>query len=88
MFNTLFNKTQAQINATLRSATSYVGYDISCHGAANGRIELEVSGGTAPYTFLWNDGSTTQNRSNLAAGIYLLQIKTDGETVHKQVVIQ
>ncbi len=30
----------------------------------------------------------TINRNNLAAGIYLLEIKTDEETVHKQVVIQ
>ena len=28
------------------------------------------------------------NRNNLSAGIYLLEIKTDNETVHKQVVIQ
>ena len=32
--------------------------------------------------------TVTINRNNLAAGIYLLEIKTDGETVHKQVVIQ
>ncbi len=30
----------------------------------------------------------TINRNNLAAGIYLLEIKTDEETVHRQVVIQ
>ena len=28
------------------------------------------------------------NRNNLVAGVYLLEIKTDNETVHKQVVIQ
>lgn len=40
----------------------------------NGAIMSFVSGGTAPYTFLWSNGATTQNISGLTSGVYYLQI--------------
>ncbi len=52
------------------------GLPISCFGACDGFINLEVNGGIAPYTFLWelNDGTgefaTTQNVEELCAGEY------------------
>jgi SprB repeat len=46
----------------------------NCFGQASGTITLVVAGGTAPYTFLWNDGVTTQNRTSLAAGTYSVVI--------------
>ncbi|OUJ71988.1 SprB repeat-containing protein, partial [Hymenobacter crusticola] len=33
-------------------------------------VTLEVSGGVAPYTFLWDDGPTTATRPNLDEGTY------------------
>ena len=33
-------------------------------------INLYISGGTPPYTYLWNNGATTQSITNLTAGIY------------------
>jgi hypothetical protein len=35
-----------------------------------GAITLTVAGVNPPYTFLWNDGVTTQNRSGLTTGTY------------------
>lgn len=46
----------------------------NCFGQASGAISLAVAGGTAPYTFLWNDGASTQNRTGLAAGNYSVVI--------------
>mgnify|MGYP000197162666 CR=1 FL=1 len=39
-----------------------------------GDITVTISGGTAPYTFLWNTGATTQNLPNLSAGTYSLTV--------------
>ena len=47
---------------------------VNCSGQQNGVLSLQVSGGTTPYTFLWSNGSTTQNNSNLATGIYTVTI--------------
>jgi uncharacterized repeat protein (TIGR01451 family) len=36
----------------------------------NGSVMSFVSGGTAPYSFLWSNGSTTQNLTNIPGGNY------------------
>ncbi|MDX2250627.1 MAG: PKD domain-containing protein [Bacteroidia bacterium] len=41
-----------------------------CAGDANGSISVTVSGGTAPYSYLWSNGSTSEDLTNLAAGVY------------------
>ena len=52
--------------------------DISCHNLNNGQISLNVSGGTAPYTYVWtkdgNPFSGTNNLRNLTAGVYHVTI--------------
>lgn len=49
----------------------------SCN-AANGGIDLNVSGGTAPYTFAWSDNlPATEDQSNLNSGSYDVTV-TDG----------
>ncbi len=40
------------------------------NGQNNGAIDLTVSGGTAPFTYLWSNGATTQDLANIAAGTY------------------
>lgn len=41
---------------------------------ANGSINASVSGGVAPYTFLWSNGATTEDLSNILAGNYVLTV--------------
>lgn len=48
--------------------------DITCNTAGDGQINLNVSGGTAPYTYLWNDGDTNQNRTGLSQGNYTVTV--------------
>ncbi|WP_333696365.1 PKD domain-containing protein [Flavobacterium sp.] len=48
--------------------------DITCFGLNNGILEIEVTGGTIPYSFTWTQNnlfySNEQNLSNLAPGTY------------------
>ena len=47
--------------------------------ASNGTVKItSVTGGTAPYTFKWSNGATTQNLSGLTGGYYYVTI-TDAE---------
>ena len=39
-----------------------------CYDDRNGAIELNLKGGTGPFTYQWNTGATTSDISSLAAG--------------------
>lgn len=42
--------------------------NVTCQGLDDGQIDLNVSGGTGPYTFIWTDGATTEVNTNLEPG--------------------
>jgi hypothetical protein len=42
----------------------------SCAESADGRIDLEPSGGVAPYTYEWSTGATDQDLEQVPAGSY------------------
>ncbi|MBI4646351.1 MAG: gliding motility-associated C-terminal domain-containing protein [Bacteroidia bacterium] len=46
------------------------GTDVSCYGAGDGSINLEVSGGTPFYQYQWSNGASTQDISGLDANNY------------------
>ena len=43
---------------------------VSCFGGNNGEIDLVVNGGTTPYSFIWSNGSTNEDLTNVSTGIY------------------
>ncbi|MDZ7848386.1 MAG: SprB repeat-containing protein [Owenweeksia sp.] len=48
--------------------------DVSCNTGADGFIDVTVSGGTPPYTYLWNNGATTEDINNQMSGHYNVTI--------------
>jgi gliding motility-associated-like protein len=42
--------------------------------AANGSIDLTITGGAAPYTFEWSNSQSSEDVSNLAAGNYAVTV--------------
>jgi len=50
---------------------------VTCHGLADGTIDLSVSGLSGTLTYVWSSGQTTQNISGLISGTYTVYV-TDG----------
>lgn len=57
----------------LQYVVADVGHN-DCFEASDGFLEIDVSGGTDPYSFLWSHGDTTQNAYDLSAGLYELTV--------------
>jgi hypothetical protein len=58
----------------------------SCIDDASGAVNLSVSGGTPPYTFVWSNGATTEDLAQLLAGLYKVTVTdANGCTVTTQV---
>jgi len=53
--------------------------DVLCYGGTTGDIEIVVSGGTAPYNYIWTGpgNPSGSNPSGLAAGTYSVTIQDD-----------
>ncbi|MBI4645610.1 MAG: T9SS type A sorting domain-containing protein [Bacteroidia bacterium] len=52
--------------------------DVVCYGDSSGSITLNITGGTSPYSYLWNNGASTDALQNVSAGSYTITI-TDAE---------
>lgn len=55
--------------------------DVSCRGANNGSVAVEIVGGEAPYDFIWSNDSTNYEMHNLRPGTYWLRVKDAGTCV-------
>lgn len=70
------------INVTIQDPVSIEIYAsnysrISCFGKDDGSLDVVVTGGTAPYTYEWSNGSSESSQTNLSSGIYEVVV-TDG----------
>jgi hypothetical protein len=60
----------------------------SCSGQPDGAIDLSVTGGSGAYTYLWNNGLSTQDISALTPGTYTVVVRdSSGCTVQKSFVV-
>jgi len=58
---------------------SFVTSLAGCNGEPDGTIDLNISGGLIPFSYNWNDGSTTEDLIDLTPGIYTVTV-TDSNT--------
>ncbi len=63
--------------------SDYNGFNISCLGGNDGWINLNVSGGEAPYTYMWSNGPSSALNDNLTEGTYTVTI-TDNLTCSQE----
>jgi uncharacterized repeat protein (TIGR01451 family) len=52
----------------------FVKTDVTIYGAANGAIDLTVSGGTPPYSYLWSNSATTEDIFDLPPNTYTVTV--------------
>jgi len=60
----------------LEGALAVFGEVTHTYGAnvSNGRIALTVENGTAPYTYRWSNGATSEDITGLTKGVYNIQV--------------
>jgi gliding motility-associated-like protein len=63
-----FNITQPAANVNI------TGVSTDANGSRNGSITTTPTGGTTPYSYVWSNGSTTQNLISLAPGTYSVTV--------------
>jgi gliding motility-associated-like protein len=61
--------------------------NVSCFGANNGQAEVNITGGTAPYTIRWSDGNTASTRNGLAPGNYEIVVTDANGCISRRNVI-
>ncbi len=62
--------------------------DVKCYGDSTGSVDLQVSGGTLPYTYSWDNGSTEEDIDTLFAGTYnVLVTDSNGCTLQNSATI-
>ncbi|MBK8192270.1 MAG: carboxypeptidase regulatory-like domain-containing protein [Lewinellaceae bacterium] len=66
--------TSATVTEPPALTLSTVVTNVLCNGFATGAINLTVTGGTGSTTYLWSNGFTGQDPSNLSAGTYTVTV--------------
>jgi gliding motility-associated-like protein len=59
--------------------SNYNGYGVSCLDTDDGTINMTPSGGTPPYSIIWNNGETTAMINSLRAGTYPVSITDNND---------
>lgn len=73
--------TSITINEPPPLTLSLIIEELPCEGNATGQIRSVVDGGFSPYHYQWNNGDTTSDLSNVAAGMYTLSVTDAGGCV-------
>ena len=66
---------------------SYTVEDVSCHGYSDGRIYLDVRGGTGNLNFNWQDGQASNYAAGLTAGENLVRISDANNCILDTIIL-
>ncbi len=72
--NGCLDSTSANINEPYEMISTTTSINASCYDSCNGSTGVTINGGTPPYSYLWNNGQSTQNILSLCAGFYNITI--------------
>jgi len=61
--------------------------DASCSGCCDGAVDISVSGGTAPYSYAWSTGDSTQDLAGLCAGTYCITVTDANSCIQNSCVV-
>ncbi|MBK8808062.1 MAG: OmpA family protein [Bacteroidales bacterium] len=76
LFGKLYSQTGTKITQTsIVEAKLNSVLHINCNGDKKGAINIMVSGGIPPYSYLWSNGAVTQDIAGLAAGKYTVIVR-------------
>jgi gliding motility-associated-like protein len=80
---------QPNANGALSLSTTVVHYNVTCAGAGDGAASVTVTGGTAPYTYVWSTGITDTLAVNdsLAPGTYSVTVTDAGNLSQTQTFV-
>ncbi|MBE0652341.1 MAG: DUF2341 domain-containing protein, partial [Bacteroidales bacterium] len=70
-----------EVNPYTLLGITYTKTDVSCYDGNNGTINISVTGGSGIYTYLWSNGQTTEDLSDLAAGTYTVHVEDGAGSV-------
>ncbi|WP_299182371.1 T9SS type A sorting domain-containing protein [uncultured Aquimarina sp.] len=54
--------------------TTFTSTNPTCFEGNDGTIDITPNGGTPPYTYFWDNGSNTEDLTELSAGLYSVEI--------------
>ncbi len=66
--------TQPEVLAGNAKVSDYKGTNISCPGGDDGIIEIQVTGGTSPFNYAWDNATNNSSLAGLSAGTYTVTI--------------
>jgi hypothetical protein len=74
-FNNCLTTIEVEVTAPSEALSiSQTVNNMSCFDVPTGEAEVSVSGGTAPYTYVWSSGQVSSYAQQLSAGTYEVQV--------------
>ncbi len=77
--NSAFSSFEVFNTGSCNASLNIIQTNVGCFGGSDGSLDLSVIGGSGSFSYLWSDGSTSEDLTSLAAGTYSVTV-TDNNT--------